>query len=372
MMCTLLALLFVLPMPTLCAEADSLHLPVFSPCIAGIEALTEESALVWWDSIDARAKEVQVLSTDKAWGFLEPRERADARQGWIVIHGIQSHRLYRIALRVTTANDILQPGPEVSYTHTSPWIDWAFVPGRTFEMGSYLSDESPPHSVSVNSFLLSATEVTNRDYLAFCNASAHSLPDDPHFPNVNDYIYRRPNHPAVNVTWFDAAAYCEWLSTEMSLQGNSIVRLPSEAEWEHAAQLSNSKYPWGNDEPSSEWAVFAYGDVHTPEAVTSCSATLAGLYDLAGNVWEWCADWHQPYSTAATENENPAGAPIYKVLRGGSWADPASSLRSTTRGKLSPELGLSTVGFRVARSISIRPLQVINHAPNEVDNVRAN
>jgi formylglycine-generating enzyme required for sulfatase activity len=175
---------------------------------------------------------------------------------------------------------------------------------------------------------------------------------------VRDYLQNYPRHPVVNVTWYGAVGFCNWLSRRMGLplvyagteKTNAPgARLPTEAEWERAARLSGGRYPWGDesaDPTRANYRQISSTGGGSPARVGSYPANPAGLWDLAGNVWEWCQDWYVP-------NDAPAGfaAPLFKVLRGGSWADPAESLRSQVRGKLSPDLGLSTVGFRVALSL---------------------
>ncbi len=349
------------------AESDSLPVVLYdsvithlsAPLISGIEPLTDESALLWWDSIDAAADEVQLLITDLSWSRPEHKERVAARQGWIIIKDLQPLRPYRVSLLAVTPHNTSAPCPEYLYTHQQPLLDWAFVPAATFEMGGKSDDEAPPHTVQLSPYLLSCSEITNRDYLTYCTADSAPYPEDPHFPGMKDYIYRHPNYPVVNVSWHEATAYCNWLARAMKLSPSS-VRLPTEAEWEHAARLLKGKYPWGTLEPSKNVACYADGDRKTPVAVRSYTATPNGLYDLAGNVWEWCLDWYGPYHAAVSVDPLGSAGGMFKVVRGGSWSDPADALKSTSRGKLSPDVGLSTVGFRVARAMPIPPVKVIN------------
>ncbi len=160
---------------------------------------------------------------------------------------------------------------------------------------------------------------------------------------------------------------------------NDGVRLPTEAEWEFAARLVQGKYPWGDAAPSPHLANYApdlrdsLAPPAGPVAVKSYPATAAGLYDLAGNVWEWCWDWHAPYSDDPTVSVNPLGpsSGTYKVVRGGSWADSAGTLQVSNRGFLSPNVAMSTVGFRVARSYPVATPVVISGIPVEEHNALA-
>ena len=350
---------------------DSVATHLAAPLVSGIEPLTDESALLWWDSVDAAAQEVQLLITDLTWSRPERKEKVGARQGWIIVKDLQALRPYRIALLAVTPHNTSAPCPEYLYTHPQPLLDWAFVPAATFEMGSKSADEAPKHVVQLSPYLLSCSEITNRDYLTYCTGDSAPYPEDPRFPGMKDYIYRHPNYPVVNVSWHAAMAYCNWLARAMQLSASS-VRLPTEAEWEHAARLLNGNYPWGTLPPSKTVACYSGGDRKTPVAVRSYTATPNGLYDLAGNVWEWCLDWYGPYSAAAALDPLGAAGGTFKVVRGGSWGDSADALKSTGRGKMSPDIGLSTVGFRVARSMPIPPVKVINLSSTGSDDAASN
>jgi formylglycine-generating enzyme required for sulfatase activity len=358
------------------AQEDSLRSQISAPAIAGLESLTEETALLWWDSVDAKAVKIQLLIGDKSWSAPERRDKVDAKQGWMIVQHLQARRPYRMSLIAFSATNTSSPGPEFTYTHRPPLLDWVWIPADTFEMGSPSGDEAPQHVVQLTPFLFSRTEITNRDYLTFCNSVANPYPVDPDFPKLSGYFYHDHNYPIVNVTWNDAVAYCSWLSVQMRLPSGSdtsMVRLPTEAEWEFAARQSHGKYSWGDAEPTADLANYAVADRHAPVAVKTYPPTSGGLYDLAGNVWEWCLDWYGPYRDNSIVTLNPHGPVdgIFKVVRGGSWGDPAETLKSTDRGKLPPTLGLSTVGFRVARSLPVHRVKVLHKNLTEGDDAYA-
>ncbi len=153
-----------------------------------------------------------------------------------------------------------------------------------------------------------------------------------------------PNRPVVEVSWYEAEAYCRWLSEQ---RGGQEVRLPSEEEWQRAASPDGRTYPWGEEDPDPERANFAkkIGEGHvgspTPVGIYPSGDGHEGHCDLAGNVWEWCRD------------EVPASSPIVamgagKVLRGGGWHGPAGDLRATERSRLPAGGRGDVIGFRLA------------------------
>jgi sulfatase modifying factor 1 len=249
------------------------------------------------------------------------------------------------------------PAPEVAGAKdNSVGIEFVFIPGGTFEMGDVFGDgrpdEKPVHLVTLSDFYLGQTEVTVSQYNAFCKATRRKMPLAPDWGWQDD-------RPIVNVNWDDAMAFCEWAG----------CRLPTEAEWEYGARNRGELilYSWGNDPPDStlggnvadesarkgnpRMAVFAgYDDGCVQTAATaSFSPNSLGLYDMTGNVWEWCADWYGDYSEAPATNPKGPESGAYRVLRGGSWINDPASSRTTTRFKNKPTIWFECYGFRVAR-----------------------
>ena len=233
------------------------------------------------------------------------------------------------------------------------------VAGGTFQMGSTDSDadadESPVHSVTVDSFYMAETEVTFDQYDAYCTAAGISKPDDSG--------WGRGSRPVTNVTWDDAVKYCNWLSEQEGLipaydiNGTSVswnqnakgYRLPTEAEWEYAArggaQSKGYKYSGSNDVDEVGWYSVNSGLKSNP--VKGKKANELGLYDMSGNVWEWCWDWPGEYSANAQTNPaGPSNGGLFRVVRGGSWGHAASSLRSAERRDYGSNYGYSYIGFR--------------------------
>ena len=247
------------------------------------------------------------------------------------------------------------------------------IPAGTFQMGSTTGDvdEVPVHTVELDVFYIDQHEVTNAEYQAFVAATGHSAPRGIGYTAVyellkNDYEpwndpgFNHPDQPVTTVTWFDATAYCEWVGK----------RLPTEAEWEKAARggLEGARYPWGNTEPDNTSANFADSQtefewrspsVNDGFLFTAPVGTFPpngyGLFDMAGNVWEWCADWYSPtYYSDVQGAENPPRNPTgpdtgeRRVLRGGTWYRAVHTIRNAERVSDFPNSSLNVVGFRCA------------------------
>jgi len=223
--------------------------------------------------------------------------------------------------------------------------EFIFVQGGTFQMGSdreYYDKkyDEPVHTVFVSDFYLSKNEVTFEQYDAFCEASGREKPF-----NSN---WGRSNRPVIHVSWGDAVAFCVWLCQ----QTGKTVRLPTEAEWEFAAQGGNNSQGFelsgGNEKNDVSWNGHNSGDQTHP--VGQKQSNELGLYDMSGNVWEWCNDWYgENYYRHSPEN-NPTGPSSgkYRILRGGSWSFYDFSLRSAFRSWSPPDLRGGHVGFRCA------------------------
>jgi len=267
-----------------------------------------------------------------------------------------------------------------------PWgpSEMAVIPAGDFLMGSPSSDgftdERPQRSVFLHAFQIDRYEVTNAQYEQFVKAAHHAVPTNPN-PSATLWNDGQPFpgsdiHPVVNVSWHDAVAYCAWAGK----------RLPTEAEWEKAARGTDARlYPWGNEwsvkkansasywagrtiefNDTIEWKAFwmdgegarmskergLKGEVLTlPVGSLPEGASPYGLYDMAGNVSEWVSDWFEPYYYLRAPRENPHGpdGKLLKVVRGGSWLKPASSLRTADRDYGLPTDQQSGTGFRCAK-----------------------
>jgi formylglycine-generating enzyme required for sulfatase activity len=206
-------------------------------------------------------------------------------------------------------------------------VDMAEVPAGEFMMGSQTgdSDEQPAHKVYVDAFSMDMYEVTVGQYSAFLQTTGVNSPSD--WKAMNQPAYQK--RPVANVDWADAAAYCKWAGK----------RLPTEAEWEKAARGTDGRlYSWGNDPPTQRHANYGktksnnHG-VLAPVGTLEDGKSPYGIYDMAGNVWEWVSDWYAGDYYMNSPSHNPTGPASgeSKVLRGGAWDSDPQHLRSTLR-----------------------------------------
>jgi len=218
------------------------------------------------------------------------------------------------------------------------------IPAGEFTMGSDKGDpdEQPVHRVFLDSYYIDKFEVTNGRFAKFVEA-IHSEPPwgfgDQETPVV------QADHPVRWVNWMEAIGYCLWVGK----------RLPTEAEWEKAARGSDGRvYPWGNDPPTTAQAVF--GSKEGDEAVSRIGnrekgQSPYGVHDLAGNLYEWTADWYDEEFYTKVPAVNPRGPAegTVKVQRGGSYTNTPYRLRSSFRTKGDPTEHEPNVGFRCAQ-----------------------
>ena len=174
------------------------------------------------------------------------------------------------------------------------------IPGAWFLMGSNFGQdcERPIHRVWIDAFLLAATQVTNAEYARFLTATGAAPPPFWQDPNFN-----HPEQPVTAVSWHEATRYCEWLSTQTARP----YRLPTEAEWEHAARggLEQKQFPWG-DAPPQSLPDYATRWQTGPEPVARYAPNAFGLYDICDNVHEWCSDWYDPELLRGFAGTQPA------------------------------------------------------------------
>ena len=258
-----------------------------------------------------------------------------------------------------------------------PSIEWAGIPSGTFIMGSPASeaerlDNEARHQVTVSAFRMSKYEITLDQFKAFADATGYITDSDKGIVlsgsflwTGKEYIHKtgvnwtcdergnpRPdyerNYPVVHVSWNDAVAFAEWMG----------CRLPTEAEWEHACRARsitpfhtgnnlttsqanyNGNYPYNNHEKGE------YRERIMP--VGSFSPNAWGLYDMHGNVFEWCSDWYGKYSEEAQTNPKGPVKGLLRVRRGGSWGYFARDCRSAFRNCREPDFRTGGAGFRLA------------------------
>jgi formylglycine-generating enzyme required for sulfatase activity len=251
------------------------------------------------------------------------------------------------------------------------------IPGGTFQMGDVFDDdeyedEKPVHQVTVKSFSMLAHEVTFEMYDAFCEATDKEKPEDEG--------WGRGKRPVINVSWYNAVEYCNWLSGTRgykpvyTINGSTVTinenangfRLPTEAEWEYAARERGRKVRFGNGKDiadpeeinfnGSESYKESYSIIGKYRGKTTEVGIFApnnlGLYDMSGNVREWCWDWYsENYYQQSDGANNPKGpnSGEYRVVRGGSWDGNPNYCRATVRFNFYPYNGYDFIGFRIIR-----------------------
>jgi formylglycine-generating enzyme required for sulfatase activity len=335
------------------------------------ETLGQSLKKSWKESMDHR-KLLDLLKTDPAVRVKELTEHIETE----LSHALET---YHPEVRATIAEGegsftitvVIVQGPEAltppSYAELASNL---YVPGSVFrdtlkdgsegpEMvvlpgGSFLmgdvegmggNDELPVHAVNISrQFAIGKYPVTFGEYYKFCRATGRDL--------VRDY-WGRDRQPVFYVSWYDAVAYCDWLSN----QTGETYRLPSEAEWEYAARGGPRQETWAGTSEASEVGEYAWcaenseGQAHP---VGEKRPNSFGLYDLSGNVWEWLEDcWNENYEGAPSDGSAwLSGKCNVRVLRGGSWYFYWEDARCADRDAGDPGVGDGSVGFRCVRTIS--------------------
>jgi formylglycine-generating enzyme len=216
------------------------------------------------------------------------------------------------------------------------------IPAGEFLMGwdSGAANERPAHRVFVDEFAIGRFAVINRHYHSFVKATGHQDP-----PGWNDQRFNHPDQPVTSVSWFDATAYCEWLSEKTG----KLYRLPTEAEWERAARggLEQKLYTWGDEAPQLQ-ANYAELWLNGPDRVGLRPPNGFGLHDISENVHEWCSDWYDERYYLDSPTRNPQGPTTgtRRASRGGSWRHQIKITRVAARSSIPPEFKYSDYGFR--------------------------
>jgi sulfatase modifying factor 1 len=280
---------------------------------------------------------------------------------------------------VSESSSVVQTSNQTSPTERDGMV---LVKGGTFLMGTNdgMQYEAPAHETLVNSFWIDTTEVTVAEFGKFIKATGYRTDAEKfgwsgvfnlktgEWENVKGANWRHPDgpkseaatdEPVCQVSWSDAAAYAKWAGK----------RLPTEAEWEYAARggLAEKEYAWGdelrpNGKPVANWWQGHFPDNNTGEdgftgraPVRSFQPNGYGLYDVAGNVWEWCADWYADDYYRQSPHDNPPGpaSGTERVIKGGSFLcaeNFCTNYRVAARSHATPDSGLNNLGFRCARN----------------------
>jgi serine/threonine-protein kinase len=219
-----------------------------------------------------------------------------------------------------------------------------YVPAGKLNMGNDngWAGQKPAHEVDLDAFWIDETEVTNRMY-ALCVQTGACLPPQNESSYTREMYYtdaQYADYPVIYVSWQDSNAYCKWAGRV----------LPSEAQWEKAARGSDGRlYPWGNQPPNQNLlnnVNVSFLDDTMQVGSYPQGASPYGALDMAGNVWEWTAEWFNPYPGGDISASEYYGQ-IFRVLRGGSFVDAADA---TTRYANDPELRMHDIGFRCVLS----------------------
>ena len=244
-----------------------------------------------------------------------------------------------------------------------------FTMGGTSEQGSEAeSDEKPTHNVTLSDYYIGKFEVTVGLFRTFINETNYRTDADKEgwsyvwtgssWDKKNGVNWRcdangnvrnssEDNHPVIHVSWNDAKAFCEWLAGKTG----QTFRLPTEAEWEYAARGGNKskgyKYSGSNNIIDVAWYTSTTNDSGTKPVGTKAPNEL-GIYDMSGNVYEWCQDWYGNYSSSSQTNPTGPSSGSRRVSRGGSWYNSAKSCRVSNRYGYTPGSGDNYLGFRLA------------------------
>lgn len=221
----------------------------------------------------------------------------------------------------------------------SPMVE---IPGGSFIFGSDKGepDEAPAQEMELPAFEIDMFEVTNADFRAFVEATGYVTDAEARGDRGwQAYAEGKDRHPVVKVSWNDAVAFCQWAGK----------RLPTEAEWEKAARGTDGRiYPWDNQWDPTKVNGKDYGLRGTAVVGSfGAGASPYGAHDMAGNVWEWTADWYKAYP--GSPYQDPYYGERFRVLRGGGWFETQENLRTANRSANIPEAANDDIGFRCAR-----------------------
>ena len=247
--------------------------------------------------------------------------------------------------------DVPTPGPEDTKTYTVNGVSFTMIAvgGGTFTMGAtpeqtgYSSNELPTHQVTLDSYSIGETEVTQELWQAVMGYKPTS--DDSQWSSTYGL---GAQYPAYYISWDD----CQSFITKLNSLTGEKFRMPTEAEWEYAARGGNKsqKYLYSGSNTIGDVAWYTTNSNEKTHEVKTKSPNELGIYDMSGNVWEWCSDWYGSYSSNAQTNPTGATSGFYRVYRGGSWYNNASYCRVAYRNNSCiPSYRYNILGLRLVQ-----------------------
>jgi len=281
---------------------------------------------------------IENFQLKKDW--IESKAKASILPGFQIVEvGYAADGLYHVVLsgKVTSTS-------KIGATEDNPaGIEFVFVKGGTFQMGDTFGDgekyENPVHTVTVSDFYLGKTEVTVAQFRVFCNATGRAMPREPEWGWQDD-------HPVLNLTWNDCQAFCRWVG----------FRMPTEAEWEYAARGGNQSlgFKYSGSDNVDDVAWYKLNSVGKTHSVGTKMSNELGLYDMSGNVEEFCSDWYEWNYYSSSPIINPRG-PLsgdHRTIRNSHYLGSAHGVRCTYRAGTAPDniLFVQYQGFRCART----------------------
>jgi formylglycine-generating enzyme required for sulfatase activity len=290
-----------------------------------------------------------------------------------------------VSVAVSKSGYNITGGPKtVTVYHYTANIEMVRIPGGSFQMGNPdtsvgNSDEKPVHTVTLTGFYMGKYPVTQEQYQAEMGSNPSSFSSNPASGEAQE------NRPVETVSWYDAIVFCNKLSIAEGLapayrisgstnpadwgavpssrsnstwdaaeivSGSTGYRLPTEAQWEYAAKGGNNSpgnYTYSGSDTVGDVAWYSDNSNRMTHEAGKKTANGLGIYDMSGNVWEWCWDWYGDYTSMAQNNPAGPGSGSYRGLRGGLWGDVASYARSVYRYRHNPYYRTYTFGFRLVR-----------------------
>jgi formylglycine-generating enzyme required for sulfatase activity len=303
-----------------------------------LEAEAPQEILLYFstDGGETFSKPIEKVSGDVGKGIISGQKRIV----WNVLDEVHELVGDNIVFMVEIAESLIWEAK-----NGRPRMEWVAIPAGTFMMGSpdseamRVSDEGPQHQVTLSGFKMSKYELTFAQYDAFCEATGRSKPDD--------NGWGRGNRPVINVSWDDANDFAEWMG----------CRLPTEAEWEYACRagtstpfntgdcLSTIQANYDGNYPYLNCIIGTWLKKTMP--VGSYAPNAWGLYDMHGNVEEWCRDWYGDYPSASQNNPAGPASGSVRVTRGGTHIVSGHHCRSAIRGRWIPVYYNAYHGFRL-------------------------